>query len=233
MKKKKKVIARFFKKLLLFVSTTALIVGLVIFLKSDFFSIKQIACQFNGGVCPMEVRLELMSLFQGKNILAVSTQALADQLQLKYPNFKSLKIEKKFPQALAVKIEKRSPQAVVQKGEEFFVVDDQGFVLGREPIAGLPVILFAGSLDQPELVWTTNLLKKMETDSFEPKKTQIISAFNIEVVLAQELLVIFTSKKEIDFQLDSLHFIFSRAKIEGRKIKKIDLRFDKPVVIYE
>jgi len=52
----------------------------------------------------------------------------------------------------------------------------------------------------------------------------------IEVLLKNKVQVFFTGQKEIGLQLDSLQLIFNRAKIEGKEIKKIDLRFDKPVI---
>ena len=39
-------------------------------------------------------------------------------------------------------------------------------------------------------------------------------------------------EKDIDSQLASLQFIFWRSKIEGKKLKSVDLRFEKPVVEY-
>ncbi len=150
---------------------------------------------------------------------------------------KSLTISKKLPQELVVKVEKRNAQAIIKAGEEFFVIDDQGFVLQKTKIRteikqDLPVILI-DSFSQTEVAWTANLLEKIKFYLFTPQETKILSSRNIEVKLDKGLLVIFSSQKEMDFQLDSLQFIFSRAKIEGRKIKKIDLRFDKPVVVYE
>jgi len=51
-------------------------------------------------------------------------------------------------------------------------------------------------------------------------------------VFSGELICLFTLEKEIESQLASLQFILWRAKMEGKSLKTVDLRFDKPVVKY-
>lgn len=241
MRKKKKVIYRFLKKVFFVLVGLGLVSGSVFFLRSDFLNIKRVDCQFNGNLCQSEIWWDLTSSSVGKNILFFSTKNLTLQIQNKYPNLKSLAISKKFPQELIVKIEKREPKAIVKTSEEFFVVDDQGFVLEKSQKSGLPLILFEKPVSlgineqftQSEIIWAVNLVEKMKFYLFTPKETRIISPRNIEVSLDRGLMVIFSSKKSETIQLDSLQFIFSRSKIESKGIKKIDLRFDKPVVIYE
>lgn len=46
------------------------------------------------------------------------------------------------------------------------------------------------------------------------------------------LTCFFNLEKEVHLQFASLQFILWRAKIEGKNLKTIDLRFDKPVVRY-
>jgi len=64
----------------------------------------------------------------------------------------------------------------------------------------------------------------------ESKVIRLISPREIEVWLEDEVLILFNGEKDVGVQLDSLQLILSRAKIEGKTIKKIDLRFDKPVI---
>lgn len=54
----------------------------------------------------------------------------------------------------------------------------------------------------------------------------------IEASLKNGPLVIFTSQKDLESQVTSLQIILERFKIEGRKVRKIDFRFDKPVISY-
>lgn len=42
----------------------------------------------------------------------------------------------------------------------------------------------------------------------------------------------FSTNKDFVSQVDLLQIILTRLKIEGKKIKKVDLRFEKPTVVY-
>ena len=77
------------------------------------------------------------------------------------------------------------------------------------------------------------ILKQLRLRLFQPEKATFISERAVEILFKDNLQVIFSLKKEIEVQLDSLQLISSRAKIEGKKIKRLDLRFDKPVVVYD
>lgn len=44
--------------------------------------------------------------------------------------------------------------------------------------------------------------------------------------------VLFSLHKDFATQVDSLQIILSRLKMEGKKIKKIDFRYDRPTVVY-
>ncbi len=44
-------------------------------------------------------------------------------------------------------------------------------------------------------------------------------------------VILFTSKKSLDEQISSLQLILSSLTIEGKHFSKIDLRFDKPVIV--
>jgi len=80
---------------------------------------------------------------------------------------------------------------------------------------------------------TELLLVKLRLDLLEPSQTQVISDRSTQVTLKSGPVVMFSTIKDPDTQLDSLQLILSQSKIEGRKISRIDLRFDKPVVVYD
>jgi hypothetical protein len=54
-----------------------------------------------------------------------------------------------------------------------------------------------------------------------------------KVVLKNDSEVIFSSKKDINTQISSLQFIMSRLTMEGRRFSRLDLTFDKPVIVLE
>lgn len=57
-------------------------------------------------------------------------------------------------------------------------------------------------------------------------------AKEIQASFSGSLTALFSSEKELTSQVISLQFILSRSKIEGKLPKLVDLRFDKPVILY-
>lgn len=54
-----------------------------------------------------------------------------------------------------------------------------------------------------------------------------------EILLQNGEVVLLSGKKQIEQQISSLQVIVSRLTMEGKQFKKLDLRFDKPVIIVE
>ncbi|PIP74991.1 MAG: hypothetical protein CO135_02235 [Candidatus Levybacteria bacterium CG_4_9_14_3_um_filter_35_16] len=50
------------------------------------------------------------------------------------------------------------------------------------------------------------------------------------ITLKDEGLVIFSLKRDLSTQTSSLQLILSRLTIEGKRLKKLDFRFDKPII---
>lgn len=239
----KKLSSRFLRKIIFGFSLFLLVFGLVVFLNSDFLEVQKVVCQMEQNPCSAEIWMELMSLTVGKNIIFLSTKKLVSQIEESNLLLKEVEIKKGFPNRLSFKLKKREPQATVKssEGKGFLVVDEEGFLLEKVNETKLSVILVEQKINlnvgekivEKEIIWAVNLLKYLKLRSLMSKTAKIVSPRQIEVELDDGLSVIFSSLKEVDFQLDSLQLIFSRSKIEGRNLKQIDLRFDKAVVIYE
>lgn len=126
----------------------------------------------------------------------------------------------------------KEPVAAIAGQEDFLLVDEDGAVLGRTPKTNLPVI-FGSQAEDERIKKAIDILLAFQLNLWEAGEIRLSSERYLEIKLKDNLEIIFSLQKETQIQLDSLQLIFSRAKIEGRKIKKIDLRFDKPVVSYE
>jgi cell division septal protein FtsQ len=55
-------------------------------------------------------------------------------------------------------------------------------------------------------------------------------SFTVELKEGGEIIL--SAKKDLDNQLSSLQLILSRLTIEGKKLKKLDFRYDNPVVSF-
>lgn len=64
-------------------------------------------------------------------------------------------------------------------------------------------------------------------------QSPLISDSAINVVLrGDNIQVLFSQSKDKTIQVSSLQVILNKLTVEGRKARKIDLRFDDPVVVY-
>ncbi len=179
-----------------------------------------------------------MGLSQGKNIITLSTKVISEGIQEEYSQFENIRISKTLPDTLTFFLTTRQPQIAIQS-EKLYFVDKTGVVLGtKQDPGGYPLIIFnttanllAGQrFSQPEVIKTINLITDLKLRLFEPKVAKIISPNQVEIALEGGSQTIFSLRKDTNIQLDSLQFIFSRAKIEGRALKSVDLRFEKPLI---
>lgn len=136
-----------------------------------------------------------------------------------------------------------------------FLVDESGFIFSRLipdlNLANISLIdqevIITGQINVQDIKSALLVLKKLEEmkivvhfTKITPFNDLLVSAclFSLEDLSKCDInsrnnqKFVFSLKKNIDRQLASLQLIWEKAKIDSRIIDKIDLRFDKPVVIY-
>lgn len=85
-------------------------------------------------------------------------------------------------------------------------------------------------MPQPEVLdWQEDLKLHL----FEVESIGQVKGNNLPVKLKGGVEVNFSPVKERKPQFDSLQSILQQSKIEGRPVRRVDLRFDKPVVVYD
>jgi len=221
----------------------ALAGGAVLILQSDFWKIGRVDCRQNENPCSSEIWTELTSLTFGKNIIFFPTDKVKREILREKPTLKEVKIKKKLPNKLIFELKEREGIVALglEGGEDFYIVDSEGVLLTKAKESNLPLILLSQPIgldigqrvEEEEILRAINFLTNLRLNLFEPKLARIISPFSGEVLVKGDVTLLFSLKKEAQIQLDSLQLIFSRSKIEGKTIRKIDLRFDKPVLTYE
>jgi len=146
------------------------------------------------------------------------------------------------PSSVSALIDKSMPQ--VPNGLTL-VTDETGFVFDETEDTLLPVIFL---IDQ-------NIAKgrQLDKDLFENivlifnkfKEFGLVDPQNLSggilltkimennIIIKANIEVVLSSEKNILKQLASLQLILQKAKIDGKEMKSIDLRFDKPVVNFQ
>jgi len=230
-----------------------------VFLRSDFWRVKEVKCRFNQLDCNQEIAEQITELSLGNNLLFFPRQTTIKKIKEILIQVDTVSIKKIIPNkilfelssrkpvvALAVELSPESESTVSAKPQfsltgVYYLTDEQGVVVKKmEESQNLPLILFnhdpqlknGEKITQEEVQKTIEILMGMKLRLLEPKVSRPVSFREIEIWLGNEVLVLFSGQKDISIQLDSLQLIYSRSKIEGKQVKKIDLRFDKPVVVY-
>ena len=245
-------------KILIFILFLAF---LFLWLRSGFWKVKEVKCQFNQLNCNQEIEKKLEELSVGENVLFFPSTKIIKKIKENYPQISLVKIKKQIPQRIFFEMTSRKPVVAfsnelfseneadssdleepqfVSSGD-YYLVDDQGMVIQKiEEKQNFPLILLkkdfqlniGQQISQPEILKAIEIVSGMRLRLLEPKVALPLSLREIKVWLEGGLLTNFNGEKDIQVQLDSLQFIYSRSKIEGKKIKKIDLRFEKPVVVF-
>ena len=235
-------------KLLIFLSLAILV---FFWLRSDFWAVKRINCQLDNQDCPADLWNKLNTFSLQKNLIFFPSGNLKKEISEAFPQTGDLKIKKRIFNSLFFEIHSKKPMAALavevslDSEEEFLLsglfywLDEDGIVLEKTDKDGnLPLVLIKNDPDLAvgqvfeygEKQTLMSLLIGLKMSLIEARVIRLTSPREIEVWLDKDLLVLFNSEKNIDLQLDSLQLILSRSKIEGKTIKKIDLRFDKPVI---
>lgn len=74
--------------------------------------------------------------------------------------------------------------------------------------------------------------KSLAKSNIEFDNISLSSDLSIHLFLKNNGEVIFSSEKDMDAQISSLQLIISRSTIEGKRLSRLDFRFDKPIVVY-
>jgi len=211
----------------------------VLVFRLDLLKVQQISCQINDTNCPGEIWTDLMALSLGKNIFSFPIESISLQIKNSYPQIDKIKIKKNLPSRVDFNLTSRQPQVAIS-GEKFHLVDFQGVVIEKSETSGEYPLIFlepemnlkvGEKFNQKEVLETIEAIVGLKLRLIEPKLAKIISFSSVDIWLKDDTQLIISLKKEISSQLDSLQLIYQRAKIEGKKLKQIDVRFDKPIII--
>lgn len=217
-----------------------LFIGFFLFIRSSFFAIKKVNCLEYNFVCE-QTKQAVVNTAKGENLFFVNTNDLSRQIKKTFPQIKEVKWVKKLPSTLEAHLQLRQPGFLATNDQEnWYLADESGLVLGRaQELVGLPKIIFSDyynleagvSLDSS---FSKNALLLAKTlrlffVDFDQIKVNYPEFYQVKLKKNE---AIFSPDKPIKPQVASLQLILSRSRIEGKIPKKIDLRFEKPVVTF-
>lgn len=186
-----------------------------------------------------DVKILVNSNVSGKNYFVINTSALENTLIANFLGARTVTVTKKFPHAINVLIEERVPMAIVYKNEDSYLIDGDGFVLGaiQKDFLELPRIKYDGDikigefLDKAIVPVCMEILHeaeqgglKVSSMSFSPRYTELY-ANNVAAYIGND--------KNKRAAMETIGALIKKLGSEGKFPKKVDLRYDKVIVLYD
>lgn len=220
-----------------------LLILIVIFISSIYLKIQKIEFKTNSknyNFLGKEILIE-------KNILFLDLSETSKNLSDLNPTIKNLDIKKIFPNKISIYYEIDKPIALIKANEGYLYLSSKGKVLQRSKNLKkqnkLPQINYyqnfdyltnatGSTIDFVDIKYSLSVLTKLKKYKNEVLSIDISRPSMIRFNL-RDSIVIFTSEKSIDDQINKLEKIILQFKVEGNNFSLLDLRFDKPVLKYK
>ena len=193
-KKRKK--SRFWRNFLIFLVLCA---GVFLFLKSDYFTIKNIEVQGNTYYTKSEVK-SLADAKTGNNIIFnAEINKMTENLE-RNPFFKNISIKRKLPSSIVIEVEERPQVAAIAFGDNYIVLDDEGVVLRKTNVDPKVTILTGLTIskmdigesieaeEKESLSTTLRMLKVMQDGNLYFKRIDVSKAI-IKAYIYDTLIV--------------------------------------------
>jgi len=207
-----------------------------VFLKSTFFSIDKIS--YIGGNEGQDTSLFFKEQLFGKNLIIINSSDISDHAASNFPVIERAVIEKKFPKSIIISITERTPLAIISAKNGNFVVDKNGQVFceaGESLI--LPKVVFEDNLSIGDFVNAEKIMARISLLSALKEKNIPVSEVS---VVESSISALIKNGPSAIFEIDAdfielvslLKQILLKYKIEGKDLRKVDLRFQNPVVSF-
>lgn len=211
-----------------------------VLLVSDYFLIKNVDVV---GAVKYVNSSDLTTLTQSNlkdtRIFLLDENKLEKTLLNNFKGAKSINIKKDLPDKILLEVHERQPLAVLSN-KEAYLIDDSGYVLGLVDIdaANLPVIKYEDDLIIGEFINAKMIPLYLElVNSLDSKEVSVSSISlndqNAKIFLGGSGEAYIDLNKNIATSVALLDDLLTQVGIEGKRVKKVDLRYDKVVVSFE
>ncbi len=203
----------------------------------DYLSYKNFDIQTEKDCITTPQLQELLKSYK-PNLITFSGKNFTGILRSKYKCVDTVYYEKKFP-SLKIQVHSKLPLAKID-GVNFVINANLQAEEGTAS-ATVPTLytseqqaLKAGqAVKGAETIFALNIIKSLKDSDFVVSNVRVLDAQNIVAYNPQNAIAVFSSWIELSRQLSSLQSVLAKSRIDATKIAKIDLRFDKPVIVFK
>lgn len=213
--------------------------GYYLIFKSDFFVIKKINCRVENKTSLADEKRWCEAAernLRDRRIFRFNSTTVVDELTRKFLPVGGVNLISHYPQTVEVVIKERRPAAKVSLPEGLpFLVDQKGVLYSQAGETDVGIRLVILELNTKLSLGQQLDLAVVELILLKEPALILIRFANHESIEAEShegTTAVFSRQKNLEDQIGVLQTVLKSYKIEGKVLKKVDLRFDKPVVIY-
>lgn len=211
------------------------------FVRSSYFEVGNV--EISGTeryVNSMDMREVVKNNAYGKNLILLPTQKLQSDLKSVFLGAKEITISKQLPKTLKITVFERRPLAIIYNDTEYsYLVDDEGYVLGlvEDSYVDLPKLeykneIFVGKFINKDIIPNYLKLITYTTQAEVDVSSVSFSDEYADVYFKNGTYAILDNHKDIQKMILSIKAILDEAKRVNREVLKIDLRYDKVIVLF-
>ena len=212
---------------------------IILFFSRFFFVIKHINIQ---GID----NLNGITQYSQKSYFFISPKEIEQNLYSLNPNIKSIKVETKSPDTIDIVVVKNRVTAKLAIADGELLLSNDGRIIAKQRektlVHSVPIINYyqklyfnqyrAGEVIQhKDIVYSLQFADGINEVGIKVEGIDIMNE-NMIVLRARESQYIFTTNRDMKAQVAEIKFIIEQLVIKGTNDKSIDVRFEKPVIIY-
>ena len=211
--------SRWFVGLLVLAVTT----GILFMVTSKFFAIREVS------IIGDRVDLVIDERLFVKNLLFFPTSRVRENLLKENILLKNITITKKLPHTLIIDVKLRRPIARLARGGQRVLVDEEGVVLGEAQEAShLTEVILEGD----EAIRQALTFLDLAAETLVVQQVTILDSQSLRARV-NTTDIYFPQSGPLEEKVATLQTLVAGFRIKGTLPKIIDLRFDKPTVMFE
>lgn len=187
--------------------------------------------------CLEEKQAEDLTKSKGNSIWLINTDQLSREIADSSSCISTVKISRKFPNTLEISYTGKIPIAKIEGSDIYLALDGQ--LIKSQPDENIPTIFLpqgtkveTDKINDNKILFSLQIINLLLKSDFAPANVRFVNG-DVTIYNLQEGVAIFSTEKSPQSQADTLQQVLSKAKIESKKIIKIDLRFENPIAVFK
>lgn len=187
-----------------------------------------------------QVKGYLENKILGSFIITFHPEEYSQAITKEFLGIEKTSISKKYPNKLIVNVIERSPVAVLVTSDQKYLVDKEGYVMQiySDKDSEYPEIIYSEKITEGQFInqsivpLSVELLKNAKETNLVINKMQFNSQY-ITLNINDNIEVDLSLADNTALAMRQVSAIIQKTLLESQKLRKVDLRFEKVIVLYD